>query len=231
LKRVFLDFDLNGGVGETIDLVLYNTALADPISTTTITITDPHQEVELNWVVNNSEGYYKGEFYLGYVYSSGTLFKPYKRNYNASNVLSCYTHLYIEEIKVVNHTVNTLFNLDDVDGLSEATGLNFDLTVYSDYTDLIINNERLFGVAIYYQMAINILSEYTATLRSNRNQRKSEEDVVRIIQEIEGQDVEGSVKITGLRPQLFGQLHKIKKEVTKIKEGYFGKHFQVTTRT
>jgi hypothetical protein len=231
LKRVFLDFDLDGGSGETIDLVLYNTAIADPIESISITLTDPHQEVELNWVVNNTDGYYKGEFYLGYVYTNSTQYDPYKRNYNASNVLSCYTHLFIEEIKVVNHTTNVLFDLDDVDGLSESTGLNFDLTVFDDYTDMIINNERLFSRAVFYQGAINMLSNYTASLRSNRNQRQSEENVIRIIQEIEGQDVDGSVKITGLRPQLFGQLHKIRKEIERLKKGYFGEHFMVTTRT
>lgn len=232
IKRVLLNFDLGGGSGETIDIVLYNSAIDTPIFSETVTITDTNQEVELNWVVNNTDAYYKGEFYLGYNYDPGAVsYKPYKRDYNAANVLSNISEIYIEEVKVVGHNTNTLFNLEDYDGLSESTGLNFDVLVFDDFTDLIIQNERLFSEAIEMSIAIDMINVYRATLRSNRNQRKSEEHIIRVIQEIEGQDEVGSVKIVGLRQRLSGKLTKIKKEIDKLRKGYFGGMLMVNTRT
>ena len=231
IKRVFLEFDLNGGSGESIDIMLFNSALNTPIYTESVVVTGDNQEVELDWTIDNTDGYYKGEFYLGYVYDSGSVsYKPIKRDYNCANVLSVFTYLNIEEVKVPGHSTATLFNLEDYEGLSESTGLNFDVTVYDDYTDLIIQNERLFANAVKMQTTINMISSYVASLRSNRNQRKSEEHIIRVIQEIEGQNEVGTVKIVGLRQQLNAQLHSIKKEIHKLQKGYFGGLIQVDTR-
>ena len=112
-----------------------------------------------------------------------------------------------------------------------STGLNFDMTVQDDYTDLIINNERLFADAIEMSRAIEIINTYRFSLRSNRNQRKSEEHLIRVIQEIEGQDEVGSVKIVGLRNRLSGKLTKLKKEIDKLRKGYFGGVIMVDTRS
>lgn len=232
IKRVLLNFDLGGASAEKIELMLFNSSIDTPIYSEIITLTDTNQEVELNWVVNNTDSMYKGEYYLGYNYNSGSVnYKPYKRDYNASNVLTCFKELYIDEVKVPGHATSTLFNLDDTDGLSLSTGLNFDITIYDDYTDLIINNEKLFAEAIEMSIAIDMINVYRASLRSNRNQRKSEEHIIRVIQEIEGQDEVGSVKIVGLRQRLSGKLTKLRKEIDKLRKGYFGGMIMVETRS
>jgi hypothetical protein len=231
LKRVILNFDLGGATGETIELMLFNSSIDTPIYSEVITLTDTNQEVELNWVVNNTSSMYKGEYYLGYNYSNSVSYKPYKRDYNAANVLTCFKEIWMDEVKVVGHNTSTLFNLENTDGLSLSTGLNFDMTVYDDYTDLIINNERLFAEAIEMSIAIEMINTYRFSLRSNRNQRKSEEHLIRVIQEIEGQDEVGSVKIVGLRNRLSGKLTKLKKEIDKLRKGYFGGMIMVDTRS
>ena len=66
----------------------------------------------------------------------------------------------IENIKVPNVTGTDIFNLDNVDGADETWGLNPDITVYYDYTDLITNNKRLFSTAIQLQGQIISLSQY-----------------------------------------------------------------------
>lgn len=217
ITRVLLDFDLTG----SFELMLFNTSEDDPIFTKTISITGPHQEEVLNWAVDNSGNTYKGEYYLGYV-SNGTV-KPFERRYENASILSLYSYLNIWPVKVPGHTGTKLFDLTIQEGLSEATGLNPDITVYNDYTDLIVQNERLFAPAINFDLQINALTMYLSSLRSNRNERSSERRVMAVLQAIEGQDGEGLVKITGLRQKLAGSLSRIRNEVKKLQDGYFGK--------
>lgn len=218
IKRVLLDFSGTG----SFDLLLFNTSSPDPIETKTITITGPSQEEKLDWYIDNSDGYYKGEFYLGYI-NDGLTVVPYKRDYELSNLMSLITHLCVEPIKVPGHIASTLFDLTSQEGLSENTGVNPDITVYKDYTDLIINNELLFANAINLDLTISCLTESLASLRSNRTERNSEYKIIRLTQEIEGQESgEGVVKVTGLRPQLYRQISLIRTEIKKLQSGYFG---------
>jgi hypothetical protein len=224
ISRVLLDFDLTG----TFDLMLFNSAnIAAPLFTKPINITTSHQEEVLDWVVDNSGKTYKGDYYLGYI-SDGSV-KPFKRDYENSDIPSNITYLDIEKISVAGHTGSTLFDLDSTESIDEATGLNPDITVYYDYTDLIIQNKMLFAEAINLDLQINVLSQYLSSLRSNRNERESERVSLRVIQEIEGQEGEGLVKITGLRPQLNRSISRIADEIQKIKRGYFGDWAKIDT--
>lgn len=217
IKRVLLDFD---GTGD-IDLLLFNTSIQTPIKTKNISITGTSQEEVLNWEVDNTEGYYKGDFYLGYINNALTV-TPFKRDYELSNILSIVTHLCIQPIYINGHTTATLWDLQTEDGLSEYCGVNPDITVYEDYTDLIINNEKLFSLPINLDLQISCISESLASLRSNRNERNGELRTIRMTQEIEGQTGEGVVKVTGLRPQLYRAINMVKSEVKKLQRGYFG---------
>lgn len=227
IKRVFLDFE---GAG-TVRILLFNTAERDPIQFQDVIITSEHQIQELNWKIDNSEDTYKGDYYLGYLSNDvdlGTL-KPYKRDYQNSDIMSVITYMNITRLVFEGATLEELPDLDSDDGLSENIGINPDITVYFDYTELIINNETLFGRAVYLQFAIKCISTYLASLRSNRNERKSEQTVLRLIQEIEGQNTEGAVKIKGLRPQLIGEVNRISKEIERLQDGYFANG--ITTHT
>jgi len=227
ITRILLDFE---GAGD-IELMLFNTADENPIFTKTITITAKHQEELLNWKVDNSGNTYKGEYYLGYRSNAAALgtLKPYKRDYERSDIPSNITYLNIEKIQFVGHTTDTLPDLTTEESYDEASGLNPDITVYEDYTDLILQNEILFAKAINLDLQINSLGHYLSSLRSNKNERHSERISIRILQEIEGQNGEGIVKITGLRPQLTRSLSLISKEIDVIKKGYFGDFAKVDT--
>ena len=227
ITRIFLDFE---GAGD-IKLMLFNTAEVNPIFTKTITIASTHQEEVLNWVVDNAGATYKGDYYLGYRTNDvalGTL-KPYKRDYENSDVTSNITYLDIEKIQFVGHVTDTLPDLETENSYDEASGLNPDITVFEDYTDLITQNETLFARAINLDLQINALSTYLASLRSNRHERTSERVALRITQEIEGQQGEGLVSITGLRPQLIRSIGKITEEIDRIKKGYFGDSAKIDT--
>lgn len=224
IKRILLEFSGTG----TITIMLFNTAKAAPILSQVVNITSTHQEVVLDWTIDNSDTTYKGDYYLGYL-TTGLTVAPFKRDYQWSNLLSIISELSLLPIVVKNHLTATLFDLLLVEGNNKATGLNPDVTVYEDFTDLIIQNEKLFARAIQLDMQISFLSEYIASLRSNRNERSSAQLISRIMQEIEGETGENNLKVTGLRPQLYRSISSIKKEVQKLKESYFGKEILVDT--
>lgn len=224
IKRIILEFDTTGN----IDILLFNTAKSTPIQEQSVTITDKFQEVVLDWRVDNAVDTYKGDYYLGYV-KSGSSPVPFKRNYENSDRMSSFSHLSFERIKVPGHGTNTLFDLTLEEGLSEDIGLNPDITVYEDYTDLIIRNEMLFARAIELDMAISILREQVTSIRHNQNERKSNANALQILAEIEGQSGDGVLTITGLRPTLASELSQIATEIMKIKKGYFNNYIRVAT--
>ena len=228
ITRMILDFEGSGD----IELLLFNTSQKDPIQTKIISITTDHVVEVLNWIVDNSGDTYKGDYYLGYLtnyVNIGTL-KPYDKDHNRGNLMSVITHLGIARGKFPGMNANVLPDLDNWDGLSETTGLNPDITVYEDFTELIINNADLFANAINYDMQINVLSVIASSIRSNRNTRIGKDMLPRLQLEIEGQPTtDKSIKVTGLRPLLSGSMGILRKEIKSLTDGYFGKRAWIET--
>jgi hypothetical protein len=224
IKRVILDFQGTGN----ITLYLWNTGSKTALESKVISITTDNQEEVLDWKLDNASTTYKGDYYIGYNTDAITV-QPYKRDYENSNVMTCIKKLDIERVYVSGHNSATLFDLLDYDGMSECNGLNLDLSVYKDYTDLIINNERLFARAIQLAFQIQFISVYSSSVRHNEGKR-SGENLVRIIQEIEGQSGDnGVVKVTGLKPMLIGEIALIKKELDSLRNGYFPNEIYTAT--
>jgi len=216
ITRDILSFN---GTGD-IELMIFNSAKKEAVFSQVVSIVSDHQVVELDWVLDDTDGLYKGEYYYGYN-TDGLTVQPFKRDYNNSNVESIISDLYIENIFVNGHNTNTLFDLTTTEGNSLATGLNPDITVYEDYTDLILNNKRLFATAVLLDMQIKMIGFNLASIRSNKNQRLGESNTVRMLQEIEGQTGEGVVRIAGLRPMLIGEVKRLTKEIERLRDGYF----------
>lgn len=229
IKRVLLDFQGGGD----IELLLFNTAQeSSPIFSKIINITSTHQAEDLSWVVDNSGDTYKGDYYFGYLSNYvdiGTL-KPFERDFELGNVQSIITGMSLEKGFFSGLSTNTLPDLEDWDGLSEDVGLNPDITVHEDFTELIINNERLFARAIQIDMQIAVLREILSSIRSNKDQRRGDFNALRLIQEINGANGD-EFRIPGLVPALNGYISTIKKEFKKLKSGYLPTGITVTTIT
>lgn len=210
ITTVQLDFE---GTGD-LTLYLYNTTSLQPIKTETVTITTDHQEVTLNWKLDN-----KGDWYIGY-YNESLTVTPYKRDYNNGSLVSNITHVYLDRTNIPNHVSPTLWDLDKEEGMSETTGLNLDISVFYDYTDLIIQNKFLFADAINLEAAILMLNQFKGSLRSNKTQRISGANLTEIEVAIEGQTSDKYQKVTGLRPSLGKQLDLIKRKIDTLFMGY-----------
>jgi len=215
ISRVLLDFD---GTGD-ITLYLYNTNSITPVKTQLITITSDHQEVVLNWKLDNTDGFNGGDWYIGY-YNDSLTVTPFKRDYNNASLESVITHVYLEKTNVPNHVAPNIWDLTKDEGMSETTGLNLDISVYYDYTDLIIQNKYLFADAINLEAAIRMLNQFKSSLRSNKNQRLAGANLTDIETTIEGQTSDKYQKVTGLRPMLGKQLELIKRKIDTLVMGY-----------
>lgn len=214
INRVLLDFAEEC----TIELLLFNTSKKEPIQQKTIDVLFTHQEEVLNWVVDNSEDTYKGDYYLGYIANLDT--KPYKREWQNANILTNPTYLNIERVCVDNHSTYELFNLDLVDGLSEDSGLNLDISVFEDFTDFVLNNKMLFARAMQLSCVIKCINLYLSSLRLNANNTTSNQLYQKIMVELEGTDNE-VIKSKGLRSQLLTEITSIKNEIQKLQKGFF----------
>lgn len=230
ISQVRLNFQGTG----TIKLMLFNSSESTPIEEQEVVITSTNQTQKLNWRVDNSGNTYKGTFYLGYITMtgvSGTL-RPFKRDFENSTIQADIDCLNIQTFEFVGHNTETLPDLTTEHATDIATGLNLDITIFEDFTDLIVNNEMMFATAIDLDFKIRLIEMYAASSRSNRDQRKSEAQTVRAIAEVEGQSGDnGALKIKGLRPSLLGELNRLAKEINKLKAGYLDNRIMTHTLT
>lgn len=226
ISRVILDFQGTGN----LTLLLWNTGRKVALQTKVITITSDNQVEELNWVLDNSDTTYKGDYYIGYV-ANALMVAPYNREWDNANIMSGFKELSIEKVLVLGHSGTQLFDLDLVDSTALENGLNLDISIYDDYTDFILNNKMLFAKAISLEFTIRCLQMYASTTRSTANQRNSQELYQKIMVEIEGTKGSDSViSIVGLREQVLGEISRLKLEVKKLKMGFFkSKQFLVNT--
>lgn len=225
ITRCLLEFK---NVGTNITLLLYSAAKTEPIYTQEVAVTSEQQSVTLNWRLDNTDDFYKGEYYFGYQ-TNGVTLQPIKRDYQNSNVISCITGLQFEGIYVTySPTTTEIFDLEDIDGASECWGLNPDVTVFNDYTDLIIQNRFLFASAIELQGQVKSLEQYLASIRSNRNERIATDYENKILVELDGLNTENIRKL-GLKQILVKEISKIKEEIKKLKDGYFADGFLLNT--
>ena len=226
IKRDLLEFQGSGD----ITLVLYNSNQKTVVETKVVTIASDLQEVELNWRIDNDSPLYKGSLYYGY-FTDGVTVLPYDRDYENANVKSSITHLCVENIKVPGATSGDLFDLTLIEGAEECWGLNPDITVFYDYTDLILQNQFLFGKAIQMQCQIQSLTYYLSSLRTNRNEREAESVTNKLLIEIEGTTEGTGIKKVGLGDKLTGEINRIRQEIDRLQRGYFPKGIQFITRT
>lgn len=229
IKRILLDFNGSGD----LDILLFHTSKTAPIFSETVTITSNHQVVELGWKVDNSDDTYKGEYYLGYLTNTGTIgtLTPYARDYDNSNIRSSICMLDLTQVQFIGHTTATIPDLTTSEGMSDSHGMNPDITVYNDYTDLMLRNEALFYQAINLQFQIKFIEVYLSTLRSNSNERQTRDIAFKLLIELNGTNEDGQIKSVGLKSRLYGSIKTIKGEIKKLNEGYFGGSINVYTMT
>lgn len=215
IKRDLLEFEGNG----TFTLVLFNSQKKEAVFSKEITIENSLQEVILDWRIDNSSPLYKGDLFYGY-FTKDVDVKPFKREYEMSNVKSCITNLTIDNIQVTTAIGPDIFDLEKIEGAEECWGLNPDITVFYDYTDLILQNKFLFAHAIQLECQVQSLTYILSSLRTNKAERKGAEMMDRIIVELDGRSADTGSKKIGLTDSLLFEIRRVQKEIDRLRNGY-----------
>lgn len=228
IPRVLLEFNGNYDGTETITLYLYNTSdFTKPVFSQEVFITGPIQEVILldannepnGWTVNNTTGFFKGDYYLGY-FSQGMTIQPFSRNYRDGSNMSPVKNLSIQRITFSSFVDPTApIDLTMLNTPLVYDGVNPEIIVCEDYTNIIIQNQPKFARAIQLKAQVEFLGEIIASARSNKNQRISEQMMGQMMAQLEGQKGEGLMTVPGLRPSFYGAITSLKKEMEKLRSG------------
>lgn len=204
------------GAGD-ITIQLYNSSKLEPLFSQVVTIGGGTslEEVELNWFVDSTMIPYKGSYFLGYYKNSNV--QPIDRNYEGGDLMNSIKGLDMERIMIQDD----FLNLSSLSYESDHNGLNFDITTQYDYTDLVLQNEKMFAKSIQLTWAMTVMLSFTSSHRINSKERMSKEMMVSIIRSIEGQKEQGQLRIVGVRELLAGEVVRTKEEIDKVKFGYF----------
>ena len=202
-------------------LQVFHSSLIVPLFSQVITIENATDDlvkvVDLNWVIDAVDLPYKGSFFVGYFRPSNTL-KPIKREYKLASRMNEFSELCIRRMEIQSN----FRNLENIEYVYDHNGINLDITVYEDYTDLIIQNKFLFARAIQIQWAMTVMLGYINSMRSNREERIAKDFVNMTLLAVEGQKGLGLQRVKGLREQFSGQIMELQTEFKKVREGYFG---------
>lgn len=218
LNTVYLQFEGDGD----LELLLFNSNEIEPIQRKTITISPSKKtyKLPLDWLCDNTE-YYKGEWYVGYIFDGSIV--PYRKQFENANVRNQIKELYYEEVIVSGHMTDTLFDLAQVGQSGNiASGLNFDVTVYEDKTDFILQNLRLFGRAVQLSMAIKVFNEIITSDRSNEKQRRAAESAKTLMVTLKGLKGQG-IREEGLEVALVKEIEQLRKQVERMQKSFWGK--------
>lgn len=205
LNRVFASFD---GV-DNVKLLLFHSSKREPIANITIE-TKANDEVvsELDWRIPYTNGISGGTYYVGYL-TSGLTAKAYDRNYELANNIACFNLSHFQPIKVSGWDSETLFDVNDVENVSESFGLNFDVSGFKDYTSVVLNNKRRFIYAYQLMVAAEVMDLLINSVRSDRTERISKGNVLL--------ELNGNLNNPDL-PRVVGINNKLKEELDELKK-------------
>jgi len=216
LNKLVLTFD---GIEDVKILLFHSSTNAFKDSETITTVADTDTHTTLNWDLPNANSVNGGRYYIGYL-RSGLDAKAYNRDYENANVENYFNCLGIRAIQVDDWDAETLFDVNDIDYVSETWGMNFDISSLLDYTSIIIENKDRFARALQLQVAADLLNFIATSTRSNRDER--------IIKAEALFDLNGNRTNVDL-PQSIGVLNQLKAEVSVIKRMFSEPKMQINT--
>jgi hypothetical protein len=166
LNKIILQFNGSGNV----KLLLFNSGVKLPIQTKTVAVTaDTNITAVLDWVL----GYITapaGKYYLGFLTTGITIY-PYNRVFSWANIQHHFNSIVLVPIYVPDWTAETLFDIKNIVYRAETMGMNFDITIARDYSNVILQNKDRFAKAIQLSTAVQALALMTTTGRINPEER------------------------------------------------------------
>jgi hypothetical protein len=201
INKLILTFD----DVDTVKILVFHSSRQAPIFSQEITtVADSDKEEVVN--ITLTKEYNGGKFYIGYL-RSGLTAKAINRGWDKANVRACYKALKINPIQVDGWDAETLFDVEDIDYQDKTYGLNFDITSWKDYTNLITQNKYKFVNALGLQVAIDVMDLILKSTRSNRIERIADS---KVLFELEGIINNELPRVAGLRGKLQAEIVRLK---------------------
>lgn len=203
ITSISLSFDAE----DTFNIYLYHSSKKTPIQTKSVTVTAGEDtKVVLNWELpKRTKTRNGGVYYLGYNESEVTA-SPYLRDYDAANFqvpsnLAC--------IDLLTLDINAgVIDVNSDTAQSDPGGISFEMSSYTDYTDLIVENLTLFDRAVMMQMAASVLEQIVFSTRSNITER-----ITKGTQSAAYTQLNGLENAKGLYTRIGWELSSLKKQL------------------
>jgi hypothetical protein len=106
-------------------------------------------------------------------------------------------------------------DINDMQNGFVFNGLNFDISIYEDYTKYIMDNRILFAKALQIEIACAVLNRVVSTSRSNINERLSKEIMSILISEVRGYESNGAFR-KGLEHVLLDEISILANQVYRL---------------
>jgi len=216
INKVMLEFS----DADSVKVLLFHSsqnALQDSDTVTTVAKSAKHTSVKYNLPAFNSVA--GGKWYIGYL-RSGLTAQAYDRDYHSAKYDHRFRTFDIRPIQVAGWDAETLFDVNDIEYVDETWGMNFDITVYKDYTSLIVENANRFARGLQLQVAADLLNLLATSARSNRDERNVKAEA---LFELNGNRANPDI------PQTVGILKQLKDEISKLKALFGPPLIQVNT--
>ncbi|HPT12592.1 MAG TPA: hypothetical protein PLP69_08180 [Bacteroidales bacterium] len=168
INSLILEFDSV----TTKKILLFNSQQNAAIKSKSITTVAKTAKYEgVDWKLNDLQ--YGGKWYIGYLRSASDVPMAVKRNFQMSNYQTEFCDVDIRPIKINGWTSETMFDPSTIIYESDTWGLNFDLSLFQDYTYIVKSNVNRFAPALQLQVCSQVIDMISNTTRSNRNERLS----------------------------------------------------------
>lgn len=190
---------------QDVKLLLFNSNNKQPVSEVTISTLE-NDQVSINTTWNMP--FKGGKYYLGYL-TSGLIHEALDRDYENSNIITCFNCSYFNPISVKGHDSEVLFDVNDITNESKTWGINLDVSSYKDYTTIVEANKDKFVYALQLQVANDMLDLMAHSVRSNRVELINYNSVLA--------ELNGTLNNPNY-PNVIGIVSKLTEEVKRLKE-------------
>lgn len=190
IEKIKVQFDTN----QVLQLHLFQSGIKDAIHTVNIDYTGNGsvQEETVNWVLKAGYSYFLT--YDAGIILGNAINGIYDFDFTGSSQTFPSGKFY--EVSAFRADVDSILTLWDLNKTvytnSTNFGLNTQLSVYCDYTDLIVQQKHLFQMLFYYSVANKLMREiaFNSESRVNRNVNNEKLSMQNILYEIDG-DTQG----------------------------------------
>lgn len=204
INNVLLEF-----IGEqAVKVLVFNSAKDALVSSVEVTAkAKTVTEKALSQIMNAYE-YFGGRWFVGYL-RSGLTKEAADRDFEQSNLPSfCGGLLDIKPIKVAGWDAETMFDMNDIEYTSNTYGMNLEVSLYRDFTQMVLTNKNRFATSLQLQVAVDIVDLISNSMRSNKNERLSKSNA---LLELAGNKNNFRVpELVGLHDRLIAEIRKLR---------------------